>query len=247
VRFRAAGNNQAGDVAFGATLNAPNGTPFGSGVFSARAGEGLTKVLVHGDPVPGIPEAVDHQPGLMAMSEAGHLLVTVNYFLGGLGGQSLVLFNPDGSGEAVLRFNETPGFPGERAGLTSQADLNSRGDAIFITSMNTSAQNLAAFAYLNDTDELVPILKTGDTLDGQTVLSFDLGGGATDVLGSIGASGGPVSWDDARNLSMSVLLRDAAGSRRYALYAVQVPEPAGAALVGLAAWVVSRWRLSVTR
>lgn len=248
LQFRAAGNNQAADVAFAATMNGPAGTFAGAGVFAARGGGSLTKVLAYSDPVPGIPEATNHQPGLIAMSNSGHLLLTDNYFLSGLGGQSLILYNPDGSAEPVLRFNETPGFPGGRAGLTTQADMNSQGDAVFITSMNSPGQTSAAFAYLNDTNELLPILHTGEMLDGKTVLSFDFGGGAVDVLGSIAASAGPISFDDSRMLTLHVNLRDAAGVRSEALYAVIVPEPSSSGgLLALAAAALLQKRAFIRR
>ncbi|MCK6477117.1 MAG: hypothetical protein L6Q35_09835 [Phycisphaerales bacterium] len=237
-RISTSANNRRGDVAMGAEITKPDGSFAGTGVFAARAGGAVSRLLTWADPVPGIPEAVDHSPNLIAMSNTGHILVTDNYFLtyptGKLGGQSLVLFNPDGTATPVLKFNETPGFPGQRAGLTTAADLNSRGDAVFITRMNMTGNIHACFAYLHDTGELVPILKSGDTLLGKTVVIMSLGGGANDPLGSIGASAGPVSWDDARNLSLNVTLRDAAGNESYAIYAVQVPAPAiGAVLTAV--------------
>jgi hypothetical protein len=244
-RISTSANNRRGDVAFGAEINKPDGTFAGTSVFAARAGGAVTRLLTWADPVPGIPEAVEHSPNLIAMSNAGHILITDNYFLtyptGKLGGQSLVLFNPDGSARPVLKFNETPGFPGQRAGLTTAADLNSRGDAVFITRMNMSGNIHACFAFLHDTGELVPILKTGDTLLGKSVVVMSLGGGANDPLGSIGASAGPVSWDDARNLSLNVTLKDAAGNESYAIYAVQVPAPAiGAVLTAAPAFLGRR-------
>lgn len=239
-RFRTAANNQRGDVAFSADINASDGSAAGAAVFAQRAGKSLTKVLATSDPVPGIPEATNHTPGLIAMNESGHLLLTANYALAGLGGQSLVLYNPDGAAEPVLRFDQTPGFPGQRAGSTIAADLNTRGDAIFITRMNMAGEVYAAFAYLNGKDQLMPILKTGDTLDGLTVVSFGLGGGADDPLGSIGASGGPVAWDDQRNFSLNVTLRDASGRLSYSLYAVQAPEPTAAAMMMVGAMTFRR-------
>lgn len=234
LRFRTAANNQRGDAAFGAELNNADGTFFGTGIFRALAGQSVEKVIGTGDSIFGIPEAVNPVFGLSSMNNTGHLLITANYFLAGLGGQSLILSNPDGSFEPVLKFNQTPGFPGQRAGLTQAADLNARGDAVFITHMNMTSSTDAAFAYLNDTDTLVPILKTGDVLDGLTVVTMSLGGGANDPMGSVGASGGPVAWDDARNLSLLVTLRDDAGSLSTALYAVQVPTPGAGALSLLA-------------
>jgi hypothetical protein len=235
-RLPASVNNQAGDAAFSAEILRPDSTSFGTGVYKAAPGGALTKLLDTSDPVPGIPEARDHRPGLMAMSDAGHVLVTVNYFLtfpeGNLGGQSLILFNPDGTATPVLKFDQTPGFPAQRAGLCGSADINTRGDVLFITQMNTTLPASAAFAYLNDIDELVPIIKTGDTLLGQTVVSFLFGGGATEPLGSIGASAGPVCWDDQRRLTLDVILRDATGAESHALYAVTVPSPAGLGLLG---------------
>lgn len=242
ARFRTAANNQGGDVAFGAEINNADGSPYGSGVFSVLAGESVTKVLVTGDEIPGIPEAQNARFGLSSMNDAGHLLITANYFLSGLGGQSLVLSNPDGTIEPVLKFDQTPGYPGERAGLTLAADLNAAGDAVFITHMNMSPSNEAAFAYLNDTDTLVPILKTGDVLGGLTVVTMSLGGGADDPMGSIGASGGPVAWDDARNLSLVVTLKDADGVQSTSLYAVQVPTPGGLVVLGLGGLACARGR-----
>lgn len=247
-RLRASVNNQEGDTAFAGELSKPDATPFGAGVFAKKANGSLSKVLVYAEPVPGIPEAQNALPGLMAMSNAGHLLVTANYFLsyptGNLGGQSLVLYNPDGSAEPVLKFNETPGFPGERAGLCNSADVNTRGDVVFITRMNITQEHWLACAYLNDTNELVPILKTGDTLLGMTVVSFTLGGGATEPQGSIGASAGPVCWDDARTCSLVVTLKDAAGVETDVFYAVQVPSPSAAAvLIPAALWRGGVWRL----
>ncbi len=235
ARLRASVNNQPGDTAFTADILKPDGSPFGPGVFARKPAGPLTKVLAYADPVPGIPEAHNHSPGLLAASNAGHLLLSVNYFLpypdGNKGGQSLVLYNPDGSAEPVLKFNQTPGFPGERAGLCSAADINTRGDVVFITRMNLTQDTYAAFAYLNATNELVPILKTGDTLLGLKVSSFTLGGGSNEPLGSIGASAGPVCWDDAGNLSLLVVLKNSAGAESSALYAVQVPAPAATLLL----------------
>lgn len=234
TRFPTAANNQAGDVAFGAEAKRPNNT-FYSGVFVSRAGGPLETVLKAGDPLPGIPEApANHLPSLAAMNESGHVLVRVNYFLNGLGGQSLVLMNPDGTGEPVLKFNQVPGFPGQRAGLNTGVELNALGDAVFVTRMNMQAENYAAFAYLSDSNTLVPLLKTGDMLDGLTVVNFHMGGGIYDPLGEIGASGGAFTFDDARNLTLSVLLKDAAGGLHYSLYAVQVPEPGAAAIAAFA-------------
>lgn len=241
-RFRTAANNQRGDVAFGAEINRADGTFFGTGVFRAFAGEGVSKILATGDAITGIPEAQNAVFGLSSMNDAGHLLITANYFVSGLGGQSLVLCDPDGTIEPVLRFNETPGYPGQRAGLTLAADLNSFGDAVFITHMNMSPSNEAAFAFLNDTNTLVPILKTGDMLDGLTVVTMSLGGGANDPMGSVGASGGPVAWDDARNLSLLVTLQDAAGVESTALYAVQVPAPGVLTLLALGGLACPRRR-----
>lgn len=242
-RIRTATNNQPGDIAFGAEVNKPDGTFFGSGVYAGRAGQPIKKILSSGDAVPGIPEAVNHSPGLIAMNDSSHLLITDNYFLNGFGGQSLLLYNPDGTAETVLKFNETPGFPGQRAGLTTAAALNSSGDAVFITRMNISTTTLAAFVYLNDTNTLVPVLKTGDVLGGKTVVTFSLGSDSPDPLGAIGPSGGPSAFDDARRLSLAVILKDAAGQQSEALYAVQVPAP-GAALSLLFGLVYRRSRRS---
>lgn len=241
-RFRTAANNQRGDAAFGAELNNADGAFIGSGVFRAPAGGAVTKVLATGDQIPGIPEATNVGFGLSSMNDAGHLLVTANYFLSGLGGQSLLLSNPDGTFETVLKFNETPGYAGQRAGVTTAADLNSFGDAVFITHMNISTPNDAAFAYLNDTDVLVPILKTGDVLDGLTVVTMTLGGGANDPMGSILSSGGPSAWDDERRLSLLVTLEDAGGVQSTALYAVQVPAPGVMFVAGLAGLSCARRR-----
>lgn len=230
-RFRTAANNQNGDVAFGADVRDGGGAIAGYGVFAKRADGPLQKVLTYADSVPGIPEAHDHTPALLAMNDANHLLVTVDYRVNDLPGQSLVLFNPDGTGKPVLRFDDVPGLPGDRAGQAIAADLNSAGDVAFITRMNTTPTKFAALAYLNDSDMLVPILKTGDELDGLTVVSFGLGGGANDPMGSIAAAGGPVAWDDQHLLSLSVVLEDDNGVRSYALYAVRVPEPTTAALL----------------
>lgn len=233
-RLTTAANNQRGDVALGAAINNPDGTSFGAGVFVSRDGGPLTKVLAHGDPVPAIPEATNHTPGLIAMNDSGRLLLTLDYSVGSLTGESLLLVNSDGSSEPVLRFDQTPGFPGLAATNTLAADLNSAGDAVFITNVGVTT-TYAAFAYRSDTKQLIPLLKTGDVLDGLTVVSMGLGGGADDPLGSIGASAGPISFDDARRLSMSVVLRDAAGTLSYAFYSVQVPEPNAAMMFTIGA------------
>lgn len=240
-RFRAAANNQQGEAAFAVEINKPDGTLLGTGVYLSQPGQSLKKILTVGDSVPGIPEAQNHSPGLIAMGNPGHLLLTDTYLVNGLSGQSLILYNPDGTAEPVLKFNETPGFPGARASQTLAADLNSLGDAVFITRMSSSADALAAFAYLNDTNTLVPVLRTGDTIDGRTVVSFALGGGSTEPLGSVGASSGPVAFDDARNLSLTVVLRDAAGVQSESFYAVQVPSP-GASVMLLGVFAARRRR-----
>lgn len=232
-RVNQAANNQGSEVVFSAEVYKPNGLPLGTGAYRLRDGEALTRLLLVGDAVPGIPEASDISVGLGSINDGGHVLLKVNYFLpfpnGSLGGQSLVLYNPDGRAEPVLRFDQTPGFPGERAGGISQAAaINSFGDVLFGTRMNTITPSSAAFVYLNESNTLVPILKTGDPLDGLTVVSFVLGsfGPAAETLGAIAPSGGAVTWDDSRRFSMRVTLKDAAGKQADALYFVSIPGPA---------------------
>lgn len=218
-------NNRLGDSGYSAEVIDDAGIFWGTGVYITRAGGMISKLVDSGDPVPGIPDAIGHVPYLADMSDSGYVAVADNHGLltpdGKVYAYSLSLYSPEGV-KLILRFDQLPGLPGLRATILLGIAVNERGDIVFNAKLSTPDEQYVTFAYLNDTGTLVPILRTGDSLDGMKVLEYDTGLDGLDPSGTSAVAGGPLAWDDARRLTIRAVVKDGNGQKRAALYAVRV-------------------------
>ncbi len=230
--------NRNGDVAFAAISSGS----FDRGVYLQRTGQPVIKVHDSNDPIPTVPLGTRQTIiEARAMNDDADVVVDSLFGAGSDALESLLLCTADGQTKLIARADQIARPGGTiSVNFTRTCAINQNDDVLELVSFNDSSgvSTFAAYAYLADVDQFVPVLAPGDVLDGMRVKSFQLA-----LPASGGGFGNTFGNDRTFVASVDLTPLDGRGaSDLWAVYTfhVDVPEPGTALLIFLAAAMTGR-------